>query len=286
MNRCPCLAAAALLAASLNAQEKAAEPAAAPPPAWQKEMVASLQLTQTGFDNWAQGGDNSAAYQAGLAFKFNRDRERTAWTNSGKLTYGETKVGRQESRKSIDEVKLESVFTVKVGAHINPFVAATAETQFAPGIAYAAPGRPETSAFMDPGYFRQSAGAGFKPNETVSTRLGLSVKETVTSEHPAPYADDPATAGVEKTRIEAGAESVTDLRWKVSASAQLTSKLELFTNLKAVDEIDVNWDSVLSASVSKYVSLNLNFRLVYDKTVSVRRQIKQALAVGFSYRLL
>jgi len=252
---------------------------------WQKEMVASLQLSQTGFDNWAQGGENSAAWQAGLSFKFVRDAEQSTWSHSGKFAFGTTKAGKAGSKKSIDEIKLESVYTVKTGWAINPYAALSAETQFAPGYRYGNPDV-EISNFLDPGYLRESLGLGYKPNEVVFTRLGASIKETLTRNFPAPYADDPGTVEIEKTKMEAGAESVTDVNWKLSSNALLKSKLELFSNLKAFDEIDVNWDNVLSANVTKYVTFNFNVRLLYDKTVSPKRQIMQALTVGFSYRFL
>ena len=77
-------------------------------------MVGGINLTQTSFDNWAQGGENSYAWQLNLNFKFVNDQEKTNWSNSGKFAYGATKTGDQDSRKSIDEIKLESVLTYKM----------------------------------------------------------------------------------------------------------------------------------------------------------------------------
>ena len=45
----------------------------------------------------------------------------------------------------------------------------------------------------------------------------------------------------------------------------------------------MNWDSLISASISRLVNVNFNFRLIYDRNVSPKRQIKQSLAVGFTY---
>jgi len=209
------------------AQDK---PAEEPKYGWQKEMVGGLNLTQTSFDNWKQGGENSYAWQLNLNLKFINDQEKTNWANTGKLTYGSNKTGDQEMRKSIDEIKLESVLTYKLGVLINPYVAVTGETQFAPGYNYGTDPKTQLSAFMDPGYFRESAGVGFKPNEIVKTRLGVALKQTLTSDYPAPYADDPKTVAIEKTKNEVGAESVTDVSWKVSENSLFTSKLELFSS--------------------------------------------------------
>ena len=262
------------------------KPAEEPKYGWQKEMVGGLNLTQTSFDNWKQGGENSYAWQLNLNMKFINDQEKTNWSNTGKLTYGSNKTGDQEMRKSIDEIKLESVLTYKLGVLINPYVAVTGETQFAPGYNYGTEPKSQISAFMDPGYLRESIGIGIKPNEIVKTRLGAALKQTITSDYPAPYADDPSTLDVEKIKNEIGAESVTDLDWKVSENSLFTSKLELFSAFNTFKEIDVNWDNILTTKISKYFNVNFNFKLFYDRDISKMRQIKQAIALGVSYNFL
>ncbi len=192
---------------------------------WQKEMVGGLNLTQTCFDNWAQGGENTFTWQLNLNFNFKNDREKTTWANSCKFTYGSAKTGKQESRKSIDEIKLESVLTYKLGVLINPYVAMTGETQFGPGYNYATEPEAQISAFMDPGYFRESFGVGYQPNKIVKTRLGISLKQTVTSDYPIPYADDPETMNkIEKNKNEVGSDNITDLNWKITGNTIYISK--------------------------------------------------------------
>lgn len=249
---------------------------------WKKEVVGGINLTQTSFDNWSKGGENTFAWQVNLNFNFTNDQEKTNWANSGKLAYGQTKIGDAESRKSVDEIKFESVFTYKFGIYINPYVSTTGETQFLSGYDYSDKHKVTISAFMDPGYFRESAGIGIKPNEIVKTRLGLAFKQTITDKFSLRYTGN----ADENVRNEVGAESVTDVSWKAAENTLLTSKLELFSNLKAFDEIDVNWDNVLTTKISQYVNVNFNFKLFYDKDISKKRQIKQALAFGLTYNFL
>jgi len=268
------------------AQENAEEKKEEPKYGWQKEMVGGLNITQTSFDNWTQGGENSFAWQLNLNFKFINDQEKFSWANSGKLTYGSTKTGGQEIRKSIDEIKLESVYTYKLSKFLNPFVAGTGETQFAPGYDYSTDPETQLSALFDPAYFRESVGFGYKPNNSIQTRFGGAMKQTITSEFPQPFADDPKTTEIEKIKNELGVESVTDLNWKISDNSLLTSKLELFSALEALDKIDVKWDNVLATKISKYFNVNFNFKLFYDKDISPKRQIKQAIALGLTYTFL
>ncbi|MBN2410611.1 DUF3078 domain-containing protein [candidate division KSB1 bacterium] len=250
---------------------------------WQKEMIVGINLTQTSFDNYVQGGENSMAWQLNYSYKFVNDQEKTNWANSGKLNYGMIKIGNGETKKSIDEIKLETVYTYKLGINIDPYVAGTGETQFAPGYDYGQNPKLQVSDFMDPLYLRESAGFGYKPREEIKTRLGFSMKQTLTNDYPAPFADDPKTTIIEKKKYEYGIESVTDLDVNITENSNLKSKLELFSNLKAFDQIDVNWDTMLTAKVSEYVNLNFNVKVLYDKDISKKRQLKQALAVGISY---
>jgi len=165
-------------------------------------------------------------------------------------------------------------------------VAATAETQFTGGFEYIDDSKVEISNFFDPTYLSQSAGVGYEPVDEFKTRLGFALHETVTRDHPVPYADDPETEEEEKTKVEPGLESVTDFSKTLIGNILMTSKLEIFSNLKGADEIDVKWDNIFTAKISKYIDVTINVKFFYDKDISEKRQIKQSLAVGLTYTFL
>lgn len=269
-----------------------AEDTSEPEYGWQKELAGNLTATQTRFDNWTQGGENTFVWQFNVNGKAVDKREKSQWDNSIKLSYGRAKLADLDSRKSVDEAKLESVFTYLLGVYVNPYVAASAETQFTPGYNYTEenPAGDEVSAFFDPGYFSQSVGVGYEPAEEFKTRMGFAIRETVTRDHPAPYADDPDTEDEEKIKVEPGLESVTDISKSISTpligDVLFTSKLEIFSNFKALNQTDIRWDNIFSAKISRYVDVNFNIKLLYDRDSSVKRQIKQALAVGLTYSFL
>ncbi|MCB0281919.1 MAG: DUF3078 domain-containing protein [Calditrichae bacterium] len=270
-----------ILSVSLYAQDEKKEPEYG----WKKQVVGDLNFTQNAFTDWQQGGEDSWSWALNLNAKFENDQPDYNWANSGKFAYGESKVGDQGSRKAADEIKLESVYTMKFGPTINPYAAAGFMTQFSKGYKYTDAGKVAVSNLLDPGYITESIGAEYKPNETIKTRAGLAAKQTITSDFPG-YADDPETAKVEDFKNEIGAESVTDLNLKVSERILYESKLEIFSNLKATDEIDVNWDNTFSAKVSELIKVSFNFRVLYDKDIFYKRQLKQTLAVGLSYSFL
>lgn len=254
--------------------------------AGKKNVAGGLNLSQTSFDNWAQGGESSLAWQLNVNAKFVNDQEKFNWANTGKFSFGRTKVGDQDSRKSIDEIKIESVLTYKMSELLNPYIAGTGETQSARGYQYSGDSKVAVSDLFDPAYLKESVGVTFSPNEIFKTRFGAAAKQTITSDFPIPYADDPETNEIEKTRSEIGAESVTDVSTKISETTLFTSKLELFSNLKTVEDIDVRWDNILTAKVSKYIDVNFNVKLFYDSDISKKRQLKQALMLGLTYTFL
>lgn len=253
---------------------------------WKKEIVGNLNLTQVSFDNWAQGGENAFAWQAILNTSFTYEKPEVKWMSTGRFSFGKSKLGDSGFRKSVDEIKLESVASYKMNLYVNPYFAATALTQFTAGFTYTGDDGMKISDFFDPAYFTQSIGVGYEPAKEFKIRTGLALKETVTRNFPVPYADDPATAAVEKTRTEVGMDLVSDFKRKLAENILLTSKLELFSNMQAFDEIDVAWDNLLSARVSKLIDVNFNLKLFYDKNITSKRQIKHSLAVGLTYSFL
>ena len=266
-----------------NAQDEKKEPEYG----WKNQVISDLNFTQNQFTDWAQGGEDSWSWAMNISAKFENDQEKFNWANSGKFAFGQASIAGNDPRKAADEIKLESVYTYKLGNEINPYAAATMQTQLTEGLVYTDASDNKGTAvsnFFDPGYFTESIGGEYKPNDTFKTRAGIAAKQTIAADYA--YADDPETAKTEDFKNEIGAESVTDLNFKVSEQILYESKLELFSNFESSDEIDVNWDNTFSAKVSEIIKVSLNVRLLYDKDIFYKRQLKQTLAVGLSYTFL
>lgn len=273
-----------LFSQSITAQEAAEE---GPKFGWQNELLGSLNFTQTSFSNPVQGGEDSWNWQLNVNGKFVDDQEKFNWANTANISYGRTKVGDDDDKKSSDEIRLESVFTYKMGVYVNPYVSATAQTQFTAGFNYAADSKTEISNIFDPAYFTESIGLGYEPFKNFKTRLGAALKQTIADEFAATYSDDAETLDeIETLRSEVGMESVTDFSDKISENIIYTTKLSMFSNVKGVDEIDVRWDNLVSAQVSKYLAVSFTMKLFYDRDISLKREIQQVLAAGLTYSFL
>ncbi len=254
---------------------------------WKNQVIGDLNFTQNEFDNWSTGGENSVSWQLIFSAKFENDQEKYNWTNSGKFQFGKTKVGDIESRKSADEINLESVYIHKLGGLINPYASIKALTQFADGYVYPADAdKVKTSEGFDPLYLTESIGIAIQAHKNIKTRFGAAAKQTL-SKKEFGFADDAETlTKIEESKNELGAESVTEASIPISEKIIYDSKLGLFSNFGGTKEIDVDWDNTFSAKVSDLIKVSFNFRLFYDHDISVKRQWKQTLAVGLSYTLL
>jgi hypothetical protein len=155
----------ALFASQLTAQEqtKPQEQAQTSDSLWKKEAVANANFSNTVYRNWAAGGEDAITWSIKLNGKVERDPDRTNWKTSGKLEYGQTKLGDSDFRKSMDKIFFETVYMYKLTNLLNPYVAATVESQFTRGYQYDTTSKTLVSNFWDPGYLTQSVGMGFTP---------------------------------------------------------------------------------------------------------------------------
>jgi len=301
MNKTTVLFVALLLCGSLSAQPKTQEDAnrekrfqdqaakagsdTTHPQGWSHTASTGINLTQVSFKDWVAGGSNALAYTLWLHGESTLNGDKALWMNAYRFAFGQARLADQGLRQTDDEIYFESLLIYKLGAYVNPYVAATLRSQFAPGYTYTATERTEVSKFFDPGYLTQSAGVAYRPVPEFTTRLGLGLREVVTSQF-TQYARDPSTNVIKKVRVNGGLESVNDLNMVVAENIGLVARLELFAPLNSLDKIIVRNDYILSAKANKYITTNLTFNLINDVNISPRTQMKQALALGVVFSLL
>jgi len=252
---------------------------------WKHTAATGLNLSEMSFTNWAAGGENALSYTLWVQGRSALYGERTVWKNSYKFAFGQARLADAGLRKTDDEIYVETFLVYKIGTTINPYAAATLRTQFAPGYSYIADVGTKVSKFFDPAYITQSAGAAYQPLPGLSTRVGLALREVVTSVF-TQYANDANTTDVKKVRVNGGLESVSELSTMVVENVGLVARLELFSPFDAMDRIIVRNDYAVIAKVNEYITTNLTLNLINDVTVTPRTQVKQALTLGVTYNLL
>jgi hypothetical protein len=254
---------------------------------WKHSVVASATMSQVSLKDWTQGGENALSWTVRLDGKSLLNDTAYTWGNSYKMVYGQAKLGSGEIQKVEDRIEFESVYTYKLGMHVNPYVGASLKTQFTEGVTTDATGKiTPVSEFFDPAYLIQSMGFGYQPVPEVRTRLGAAVREIVTSKY-RQYANAPSVPVADRVRtsVDGGISSVTDIEWRPEQHVLVRSNLDLFAPMRKISEVTMRMDNTMLINVAKYFVVVLNVQLVNDLNASTRTQVKEVLAFGLTYTL-
>jgi len=254
---------------------------------WKRSASGNLNLSQAYFDNWSKGGTDALTWELRFEGMALEKRERYDWESKGKAVYGQSRLQGLGTRKAVDELMLETIYTYKLSTWLDPFAAARFQSQFGPGYEYndSLGTRDRVSGPFDPSYLTQTLGLGRSWRDSYKVRAGGTLKETFSSAAYG-YADDEETPEIETFKLEPGASFTAEVRQQVMEDILFTSTFDVFANFKGTEETDVRWENALTAKVNTFVSTNAAFDLLYDRDVSTRRQIRQSLSIGISFLTL
>jgi hypothetical protein len=252
---------------------------------WNLTGVVGVNLSQTAFSNWAQGGSNSLAYAAytnlgGLYYNFP-----WKWKNRLSVTYGRTKLEGSDYRTSENDIYFESVASRNIGWAVDPFVSVTFRSAVTKGYDYS---NPDSSVqivdFFDPGYVSEAIGFTYDQNKIITTRLGLAFQQTFADRFTG-YTDDPETPEIEKFKFDTGLESVTEVKYEFLPNMNYYSFLRLFSRFNSLDVWDVRWENIVTAKVNDYINVNFAVTVLHEISQTRKTQVREALMLGFSYTL-
>jgi len=250
---------------------------------WEYKGIVGLNVSQTSFTNWSQGGENSFVFSFFSNITLNYSKGNFKFQNSLKLTFGKSKLGKEPYKVNDNEFYLQDVLTYGVGFKIEPFFSNILKTILVNGYDYGRLPVKQIAGFFDPAYISQSAGFSYE-NKIIKSRLGIGAQETITNKFTR-YSDDAATPEVEKFKIEAGIETVTEINLSIAQNFSYKGYYRFFGRFKSPGNWDVRMDNTLTAKVNDFVNVNLNVLMIYRKIESPRAQLKEALQLGFSFVL-
>jgi len=247
---------------------------------WTPKGSIGINLSQTAFDNWSQGGESSVAFSGiGNFGAYFRTKE---WflANKMKIAYGRSKSS-ERYYTTDNELRLENILIRNFGWKINPYFSNEVRTGLANGFDYKVSPEQQITAFFDPGYINQSLGFIFA-RKHFNTRFGVGLQETFTNKFNS-FSDDAKTMEVEKFKIESGVESVSEANYEFLKNMNYNGRLRLFSRFNSLDVWDVNWDNIITAKINDYFNVNFNVNVIYQIDQSLKTQIKEGLQLGFSY---
>lgn len=282
---------------------------------WKTGGLTSLNFSQVSLTNWAAGGQNSISGNfLGNVFA-NYKKGNSLWESNMDISYGLMKQGEDELIKTDDKLELVSKYGQKAFMNNkNWYYTAmfSFKTQFAKGYDYPNDSV-KISDFMSPGYLMLAIGMDYSPNDNFSASFSP-VTGKVTIVHDQSLANngafgvEPGTKDTlgnyitegENIRYEFGGFIKLQYKKEIWENVSLATKLDLFSNyFNNPQNIDVNWDLLLSMKVNKYLSVTLNTTLLYDDDVDIevdenddgqidavgpRTQFKEVLGIGLTYK--
>ncbi len=247
---------------------------------WTRQGVAAATLSQVSLSNWSAGGEGSVAYN--LMFNYDADYKngKHLWDNRLELAYGMIWSQSKGSQKNNDRIFLTSMYGYEIGHNWYFSALGTFQTQFANGFDYSLNPKHKISRFMAPGYLSVGLGFTWKPRDWFSATFSpLTWRGTFVLDDDLFWDANgaPISAfGVKHGKHflnELGANIRLEVKHDITHNINLYSRLDLFSNyLHKPQNIDVQWDIVLSASLTRWLSANLTLNMVYDDDVKFPRK--------------
>lgn len=279
---------------------------------WERTNALGLDVNQISFVNWNVGGNNSVSILAKAHFVRKYTKKYMNWHNELIMKYGLNSQEGQETRKTDDQVQLNSTFGYRRDTVSNWYYGAkfNFSTQFANGYQYPNTTN-EISGPFAPAYIFLGVGA-----EYIRKDLGMNAYfSPLTNKTTLVLNQDLADAGAfgvdaakkdadgniiehgKKSRTEVGILLTNNIKRQIFKNIMLDHRLTLYTDyLNNFGNVDVNWQLQLDMTVNEYVKANIGTHIIYDDDVKATEevagavvqvgpkiQLKQMLGVGLSY---
>ncbi|TJZ62106.1 DUF3078 domain-containing protein [Sphingobacterium olei] len=273
---------------------------------WKHWTKFGINANQASFsDNWSAGGVNSVSLGGNIWHKSDYTRDNFNFVSEIDLRYGKIKNKDQLAKKNNDRIFWDNKLAYKLAKSWALYFSFTFESQFDAGYRYTKRTEGEevievidtiTSNFMAPGYFTESFGLEYKPDNTFSLRLGTgTARQTLILDNRL----KPLEGEKERFGVEGGKNFKNDLAFQITANLDrnlsknlnLKSRYNLFADYKDIGDPDHRLDATLTAKVTNLVNVSLGGIVLYDSGYIVegedkaKVQFSQALSLGIIYNL-
>ncbi len=278
---------------------------------WHVGGTFGLNFNQSYFSNWAAGGQNSISTTALTSLFANYKKGRHSWVNTLDLAYGVIAQDNQKAIKTDDRIDFTSKYGYESNAKDWYYTGLfNFRTQFAEGFTLE-DGREigdPISDFLAPAFSIIAIGADYKPNEKFSAFLSPATSKItiVTIDR---LATDFGLDEGDNARFEIGAFVKVSYQDDIFENVNLLTKIDLFSNyVEDPQNVDVNWETLITMKVNSWLSATLTTQLIYDDNINIgaedavlgddgetiitpavlggpRTQFREVFALGLSFKI-
>jgi hypothetical protein len=260
-------------------------------------------LSQSGFHNWAAGGEPSLAMNTSTNLFLAYKKDSTVWFNDLDLSYGFLKKGKGEPNKNDDRIEFTSKYNRKSSVSKLEYTGLLLfQSQLFRGYS-AFSDSTKVSGFLSPAYILTSLGFDYLPAPKtritiapVTGKLTIVVNEDIASLE---SFFNTLFSFSKYVRYEFGGFVKLEAEGKITDDLSYKTRLGLFSNyVRNPFNIDVDWQTQMNLKISKYISLSLKAHLIYDDDIKIlvgtgangqpeygpRLQVKEILGAGFLWK--
>lgn len=268
---------------------------------WTLTKNIGANFTQIGLKNWAGGGQNAVSVIGLFSASAAYNKDDIAWESTLELGFGVTKLDTTPFRKSDDRIILLSKFTkgITTKTPLHYSAALDFRTQFAIGRDFrtvdSLGNSPKISNFFSPAYLIVALGIEYKPVDYFTMTLAPVTGRII-------FVLDEELSNAGAFGVEIGKTMNTELglnfnmqfKKEVFKNVTFQSRLNLFNAYQNFGNFVVNSETLLLFKVNEYLNASFALDIFYDEKVQVLRddktvgpatQIRNTLALGFSYAL-
>ena len=283
---------------------------------WKHWTKVGINFNQAAFsDNWKLGGLNSYAIGGIIWHKSEFNRNNFNFTTELDLKYGKVKNEGQLAKPNNDRIFWDNKLAYKLTKSWAVYLSLTYETQFDNAYNYGKDTEGNEiitglkSSFMAPGYFTESFGLEYKPDETFSLRFGTGtarqtlildnrLKPRNAEDYFAEFGEFPDEKDYTKGTgpifgIEEGKTFKNELAFQLTANLDrnlsknlnLKSRYNLFADYEDLSDPKHRLDATLTAKVTSLINVQLGGVILYDSALDGAVQWNQMLSMGLLLNL-
>ena len=285
---------------------------------WKITNLASININQTGYTQWAAGGQNSFSFGAFDNFSATYTKNRYLFDSYANLGYG---IMKQQSddfwRKTDDKIDImaNNSWKWKVdNDHWYYGALFTMTSQFANGYNYDL-GEPSDSTLkstsLSPAYFNLAPGITYRYKDRFTWffspcngRMLLIADQRIADLGLYGNTMEAASSGENSVgkKVDLGMGLFTEARWKqpLTKGIDIDTKLRISNNYldKRTENqwnFDIDYLLLLNFKVNQYISANLRMEILYDDDTHITReekgenktgpimQLKEVIGIGFAW---
>jgi hypothetical protein len=277
---------------------------------WATGGTTALNFSQVYLQNWAAGGQSSVSATALVQLFANYKRENMSWDNTLDLAYGLLRQGDEGIViKTDDRIDFMSKYGKKASEKWYYSGLVNFRTQFAPGYQIVG-GVPDQSNIISdllaPAYTLAALGMDFKPSPKFTAFISpVTYKLTIVMNDSLAGVGAFGVTPGENFRSEIGGYVRMGYTNDIMENVNLTTRIDLFSNyMNNPQNIDINWEMLISMKVNKFLSATIGTQLLYDHDVILQKkdpvvndegitvdsgrgpgvQFKEVLGIGISYK--